>query len=169
MPKAKKQPENEAKEAKTEEFNKKDILDLAAEQCKYFMESLESGDIVRGNEILKTLKVLLDAGINEIDKTELFDRVSIEHVGKLFCLTGDFSFGSRRDSEAAVTNSGGVLEKNVTTRLDYLIVGTKDNPDWKHANFGRKIEKAIELREKTGKPLIISESDWIESIKSEGR
>ena len=42
--------------------------------------------------------------------------------------------------------------------------GSLGSPDWKHGDFGRKIEHAINLKKKTKKPNIVSESDFMDAL-----
>lgn len=77
-----------------------------------------------------------------------------------FCLTGKFAYGPRRICEEVVMDRGGKVCDYVTMDLDYLVIGTFSSTDWAHTSYGRKIEKAVEYREKKGRPAIISEDLW---------
>lgn len=77
-----------------------------------------------------------------------------------FCLTGKFAYGPRRICEEVVMDRGGKVCGSVTMDLDYLVIGTFSSTDWAHTSYGRKIEKAVEYREKNGRPSIISEDIW---------
>ena len=85
------------------------------------------------------------------------DIVEVEIREKTFCLTGKFSFGSRTKCETAIRALGGITTNNVTTSIDYLVIGTFASRDWAHTSIGRKIEKAIEYKEKGHKILIAFE------------
>ncbi|MDH4319916.1 MAG: BRCT domain-containing protein [Desulfobulbaceae bacterium] len=77
-----------------------------------------------------------------------------------FCLTGSFAYGPRRECEAVIEERGGRVEGYITKAVDYLVIGTFSSTDWAHTAYGRKIEKAVEYREKFGRPAIISEDLW---------
>lgn len=99
--------------------------------------------------------------------TELaFDVLTeLEVPGRLFCFTGDFVFGPRGTCEIAVTRRGGEATASVTKKLHYLVVGGLGSAEWKHGNFGTKIEKAIQYRE-AGAPLrIVHEDVWASSLR----
>lgn len=86
---------------------------------------------------------------------------SIAFAGKSFLFTGTCAYGTRKQCQAAIESLGGVLANSVTRDLDYLILGTYVTDSWAHETFGRKIEKAMEYRDK-GVPLaIISEEHWL--------
>ncbi|MBJ7536974.1 BRCT domain-containing protein [Marinomonas transparens] len=86
---------------------------------------------------------------------------SMDHTGARICFTGVFNTGSRKEVEAIANNLGAITRKDPSKSIDYVIIGTQVAPDWKHTSFGRKIQKAVELRE-GGHPLIIlTEKMWL--------
>ena len=44
--------------------------------------------------------------------------------------------------------------------VEILVVGDRGSPAWRFGNYGRKIETAVELREKSGAPRIVREADF---------
>jgi len=84
--------------------------------------------------------------------------------GKTLCLTGKFVFGSRDKCRAEIEKRGGQFVETITVELDYLVIGVVGSRDWIHASFGRKIERAVEYREK-GYPLaIVAEEHFLKSL-----
>lgn len=82
----------------------------------------------------------------------------------VFVFTGKFAFGPRKDCERQVESLGGIPERRITRRSNYLVIGTFGSRDWIQTSYGRKIEKAVKYREK-GVPLtIIAENHWADSI-----
>lgn len=81
-----------------------------------------------------------------------------------FCVTGTFSYGDRDDVMRAILLSGGSIDNSVLKRTNYLVVGEFASPDWIHSNYGRKIERAIELRNEGQSIAIISESYWVSTL-----
>lgn len=80
--------------------------------------------------------------------------------GRKFCLTGKFSHGSRSRCEDEVRSRGGACQSSPTKTTDYLVIGSYAEGAWIQSAFGRKIEKAVELRA-DGLPVrIISEAHW---------
>ena len=77
--------------------------------------------------------------------------------GSSFVLTGTFAFGLRKECEQRLKEKKGFIHKNITLKTDYLVIGEYVTTDWKFQTFGRKIEKAIEYREKYGTIKIIQE------------
>jgi len=97
-----------------------------------------------------------------------FDRPppSLAFPDKTFVLTGKFALGPRTACERQVTNAGGRCEGGVTMRTDYLVIGTFGSRDWIHTSHGRKIEKAVEYRERGRVIHIVSEDHWATSLPS---
>lgn len=81
----------------------------------------------------------------------------IEFNGKIFVLTGNFSIGPRKLLIDAIEQLGGqVVLKDVRLDTHYLVIGDIGSKAWMHSTHGRKIEKAIELRDqrKTGLAIV---------------
>jgi hypothetical protein len=91
----------------------------------------------------------------------------IDFADQSFCFTGVFSMGTRSDCVDMVQRFGGVQSKNITMKLDYLVIGHKVTQDWKCQSYGNKIIKAMKYRDEKAKPLrIVSEKHWIDSMRS---
>lgn len=84
-------------------------------------------------------------GIHNKTITLPFKEPNIEFMGKVFCLSGDFQTGNRKDIENIIKNKGGVVKSSVSKTTHYLIVGLLASDSYKYGNFGSKIEKALEL------------------------
>ena len=52
--------------------------------------------------------------------------------------------------------------------MDYLIVGADGNPCWAFACYGRKIEKAMELRKAGARIALVHESDFHDAVQDRG-
>ncbi len=79
--------------------------------------------------------------------------------GKWFCLTGNFSFGSKGDVTAFITSKGGVCVAQVSRKVDYLVVGALGSSRWVCGSFGTKIQKALYIKAKGVDLKILKESD----------
>lgn len=84
----------------------------------------------------------------------------LQWSGSVFVFTGKFAFGPRADCERVTVSLGGIAERDITKRTDYLVIGTFGSRDWVHTAYGRKIQKATHYREK-GLPLaVVCEDHW---------
>ncbi|HAS89828.1 MAG TPA: hypothetical protein DCS48_11075 [Desulfovibrio sp.] len=82
----------------------------------------------------------------------------------LFCCTGTFVFGKRGHCEGEIVDRGGKTHKDPGQKTDYLVIGLLGSRDWIHSSYGRKIEKAVKLREDGHKVKIISEETWAKAL-----
>jgi hypothetical protein len=126
----------------------------------------EASDIA---EFLRKLVAPLpDVPVEEARATALpldTPQPKVHFFGKSFCFTGAFVFGSRGVCVDAAEERGAYIEPGVRVDLDYLVVGSFRSEAWIHTTHGRKIEKAVELRAKYGRPSIIGEAHWTKALK----
>ena len=84
----------------------------------------------------------------------------LEWNESVFVMTGRFAYGTRAACEQEIVSRGGQLAANVTKRTTYLVLGTFGSDDWSHSSFGRKLERACELKSAGGEIYIITEDHW---------
>lgn len=78
-----------------------------------------------------------------------------------FCVTGRFAYGTRAKVFEAISSRGGVAKDTSPTRdVRFLVIGTFASRDWYYTNYGRKIERAAELRSDGTGIAIVSEEHW---------
>lgn len=90
---------------------------------------------------------------------------AIEFQDKIFVLTGTFSYGTRKECEETIERLNGKTAKNITKNTDYMVIGSYVTDSWKHETFGRKIEKAIEYKNKGISIKIVTEDSWANAAK----
>lgn len=95
------------------------------------------------------------------NQPEFFDSLpddfSVDYM--VCCLTGDFSYGTKKQVEERIKSLGGALTSSVSKNIDVLIVGSKGNDNWSYGNYGAKIARAIELKASGQNILILKETD----------
>ena len=92
----------------------------------------------------------------------------IEFQASTFCFTGASSRYTRKELAATVERLGGTVAPNVTKAVRYLIIGSDGNPCWAYACYGRKVEKAVELRKSGVRVLLIHENDFHDAVADVG-
>ena len=103
----------------------------------------------------------------DLTKRRIFRRSPPRLVfkGKTYAFTGRFYHGSQADCIEATERRGARCPSaRLTLDTDYLVVGGKGNPQFVWKTYGRKIERAVEWRKLTGRPIIIDEFRWSDSI-----
>jgi len=88
----------------------------------------------------------------------------ISFQDNLFCFTGASARYPRKKLAETVQSLGGTVAANPTKKVNYLVIGADGNPCWAYACYGRKVEKAIELRKAGVKIMIIHESDFHDAV-----
>lgn len=75
--------------------------------------------------------------------------------GRSFCFTGESRRAKRAEIQDVITSNGGIAHENVRNDTKYLIIGDAGNQCWAYSCYGRKVEKAVQMR-KEGRPIIIA-------------
>ena len=83
---------------------------------------------------------------------------------EVFVFTGKFAFGTRAHCEREVLSRGSFCEGNVTRRTSFLVVGTFGSEDWRQTSYGRKIERAVHLRDSGFALRIVGEDHWANAL-----
>lgn len=85
--------------------------------------------------------------------------------GNSFCFTGSSSKYTRKQFSELVRSLGGTFNDTVTSYIDYLVIGAEGNPCWAYACYGRKVEQAVNLRQKGSKILLVHEHDFNDAVQ----
>lgn len=96
---------------------------------------------------------LMIAGVCAVDP-------EIQINGRVFCFTGTSSKGPRRLFAETVTQRGGGFIDIIRDDLDYLIIGDEGNPCWAFTCYGRKVERAVQMRRGGHRLLMVHERDF---------
>lgn len=80
--------------------------------------------------------------------------------GRVFLFTGTMAFGPRRECEKLVIDRGGEIGASVSRKVNFLVVGSIGNEQWRHTSYGTKILRAVELREEGFPIAIVGEEQW---------
>jgi hypothetical protein len=89
---------------------------------------------------------------------------AIEFVGSKFCFTGSSTRYKRKELVEIVSRLGGEAVSSVSADVGYLVIGADGNPCWAYACYGRKVERAVELRKAGSRLLIIHENDFHDAV-----
>ncbi len=83
---------------------------------------------------------------------------------KLFCFTGNSKRAKRNEIADIIKQKGGAYQDTVILNTDYLIVGAESSPFWVFSCYGRKVEKARDLRINGHKIIIAHEVDFWDAL-----
>jgi NAD-dependent DNA ligase len=87
----------------------------------------------------------------------------------LYCFTGTFVSGKRNWCADQTANRGGLVTDSISRDLYALVIGSKVSQAWANQSYGRKIEKAVLLKEEQEKmgiePVkILCEDHWLKFL-----
>jgi hypothetical protein len=88
----------------------------------------------------------------------------IEFSGTKFCFTGASTKHTRSELFSTVKRLGGEVVTSVTATVNYLVIGADGNPCWAYACYGRKVEKAVEMRKAGARLLLVHENDFHDAV-----
>lgn len=88
----------------------------------------------------------------------------IRFLDSIFCLTGSSHKYTRQDFSAAIADRGGTAVGSVSKKVHYLVIGADGNPCWAYACYGRKVERAVELRKEGHHIVIVHEKDFHDAV-----
>jgi len=103
----------------------------------------------------------------EVSAIPFDEDVVVDVRDRVVCLTGEFTYGSRKVCEQFIIGTGGHTANTISAKVDYLIVGSKVSPHWVTESYGRKIMKAVELRNQGHRIAIVPESKWQADLEAE--
>lgn len=89
---------------------------------------------------------------------------NISFDGKQFCFTGHFTDIDYYRVVARLKDKGAVIVEEPDEQTNYLVVGSGGNPCWAYACYGRKIERAVQLRQQGNPLLIVHEFDFNQAL-----
>ena len=122
----------------------------------FFSEFAENPEIKSALPALLPSELMI-AGVCAVDP-------DIQINGRVFCFTGVSSKGPRRLFAETVTQRGGEFIDNIRDDLDYLIIGDEGNPCWAFACYGRKVERAVQIRRGGHRLLMVHERDFWDAL-----
>lgn len=118
---------------------------------------LSSTDIYSKEKLAEIQKQYSLGGICSINPDISFD-------SHLFCFTGISPKCTRNEIKEVIEDAGGLYNDIVTQKTGYLIVGSESSPCWVYSCYGRKVEKAIQLRKKGIPVQIVNELDFWDAL-----
>lgn len=88
----------------------------------------------------------------------------ISFKDSVFCFTGASKRYTRKSFTEMILDLGGKVSDTVVIDLNYLVIGADGNPCWSYSCYGRKVERAVELRKQGRKLLLVHEHDFTDAV-----
>lgn len=127
----------------------------------YFNQFVTLNNSIVKDKINELTKDVTISGLCTSEPDVVFD-------GKTFCITGILQRGNREELKQKINAYGGIPTDTITKKTDYLIVGDNGNPAWAFSCYGRKVEKALQMRKDGHTIVMIHEFDFFDIIDDLG-
>lgn len=113
-------------------------------------------------ELQQLFRKSLDPASSMADETA--ESIKDKHI----CITGDFECGSREEVFKMIEEAGGIIDKTTKKTTDYVVMGSLGSDSWKAGNYGSKVLKAMEYKDKYGLDIkIIKEDQFVSMFASD--
>lgn len=89
----------------------------------------------------------------------------VRFEGKTFVFAGDFAYGPTHACEREVTELGGLCERAVNRRTDYVVIGTIAANEWHQESFGDVVDEVVQYRTRGVPIAVITEEHWAAALR----
>ena len=84
--------------------------------------------------------------------------------GSTFVFAGEMAYGPTRACEREVEELGGICERTISRRTDFVVVGSISAQDWCQAGFGELVDEVVQHRARGAEIAVVSEEHWAEAL-----
>ena len=84
--------------------------------------------------------------------------------GQTFVFGGEMAYGPTHACEREVIELGGMCERTVSRRTDYLVIGSLGANDWCQSAFGGLVDEVVQYRSRGVPIAIVTEDLWADAL-----
>jgi NAD-dependent DNA ligase len=84
--------------------------------------------------------------------------------GQTFVFGGEMAYGPLHACEREVLDRGGVAERTVNRRTDYVVIGMLASHDWAQSSFGGLLDHVVQYRSRGVPIAVITEEHWTSAL-----
>ena len=84
--------------------------------------------------------------------------------GQSFVFGGEMAYGPIHACEREVRERGGLCERTVNRRTDYIVIGGFAAADWAQTDFGHLIDDVVQYKERGVPIAVITEDHWVNAL-----
>jgi hypothetical protein len=88
----------------------------------------------------------------------------VSFEGQTFVFGGGMAYGPIHACEREVIERGGVAERTVNRRTDYVVIGMLAANDWCQGAFGGLIDQVVQYRSRGVPIAVITEEHWTDAL-----
>ena len=84
--------------------------------------------------------------------------------GQTFVFGGEMAYGPIHACEREVMERGGVADRTVNRRTDYVVIGMLAANDWSQSAFGGLLDSVVQYRSRGVPMAVITEEHWTNAL-----
>ena len=84
--------------------------------------------------------------------------------GQTFVFAGELAYGPTHQCEREVIELGGMCERGVNRRTDYVVIGALGAGDWAQSHFGPLVDEVVQYRARGVPIAVITEEHWASAL-----
>ena len=84
--------------------------------------------------------------------------------GQTFVFGGEMAYGPLHACEREVLDRGGMAERTVNRRTDFVVIGALGAHDWAQESFGGLLDHVVQYRARGVPIAVITEEHWTNSL-----
>jgi len=84
--------------------------------------------------------------------------------GQTFVFAGEMAYGQTHQCEREVIELGGICERAINRRTDYLVIGGLGATDWTQQAFGFLVDEVVQYRARGVPIAVITEDRWASAL-----
>jgi NAD-dependent DNA ligase len=84
--------------------------------------------------------------------------------GQTFVFAGELAYGPTRACEREVLELGGMCERTINRRTDYVVIGTLGAADWAQTAFGALVDEVVQYRSRGVPIAVVTEEHWAAAL-----
>ena len=84
--------------------------------------------------------------------------------GSTFVFAGEMAYGPTRACEREVEELGGICERTISRRTDFVVIGSISAQDWCQTGFGELVDEVVQHRARGAEIAVISEEHWVAAL-----
>jgi len=84
--------------------------------------------------------------------------------GQTFVFAGEMAYGPTHACEREVQERGGMCDRTVNRRTDFVVIGSLAADDWRQSAFGGLVDEVVQYRARGVPIAVITEDLWVAAL-----
>jgi len=89
----------------------------------------------------------------------------VRFEGQTFVFAGELAYGPTHACEREITELGGLCERAVNRRTNYVVLGALAANEWHQESFGDVVDEVVQYRQRGVPIAVITEEHWADALR----